>query len=61
MRQLKKEDVLEITVESGAAESVMPNWYEDYPLKQTHKVGRGYRAASGSRIENIGQNYSFGK
>lgn len=46
---------LEITVDSGAAESVMPNWYSDYKWSQTHKFGRGYRVANGSRIENSGE------
>ena len=65
MEQQKKEEasisnvqknVVEITVDSGAAESVAPeDLAGDYPLEQTPLTGTIYSAVDGGEIRNLGQ------
>jgi len=45
-----------ICVDSGAGESVCPvDFFPDYEMHQTEKVGNLYRAAGGQELRNMGR------
>ena len=45
-----------ICVDSGAGESVCPvDFFPDYEMHQTEKVGNLYRAAGGQELRNMGE------
>ena len=47
---------IQITIDSGAAESVMPEEScKEWPTEKTHMTGQKYRSAAGGRITNKGQ------
>ena len=45
-----------ICIDSGAGESVCPvDFFPDYPMHETEKVGNLYRAAGGQELRNMGE------